>query len=107
MAETLPSGARIFLQGDVPEAVRWMRDMCEAHGNGCFDLAPECRNQADLMRDEWETITSGEKEAGPDSDIDEVEAGEEIQGAKQSEDVQLPLAWSSDTSAGWLPHNPL
>lgn len=85
MAETLKPGARVFLQGDVPEAVRWMRDKIEAYGGGGFDLAPECRNNRDLVRDEWETLGDA---AAP-------------QGA------QLPLTWSADATAGWLSENPL
>merc|ERR1711972_535373 len=60
MAETMPDGSRIFLQGDVPEAVRWMRDMFDRHGNGHFDLAPECRGTPELVRAEWETPVGSE-----------------------------------------------
>lgn len=94
MAETMPTGARIFLQGDVPEAVRWMRDMIEAHSDGAFALAPECQNQAGLSRTEWETKP-------------EAAEGEVDNNKVESPESQLPLGWSADCTAGWLPENPL
>lgn len=85
MAETMPPGARVFLQGDVPEAVRWMRDMFEMHGSDYFSLAPECYDS--VSRDEWETPNL----------------------AREEEDLAIgeDLRWSSDATAGWLPSNPL
>lgn len=115
MAETLAPGARVFLQGDVPEAVRWMRDMIEVHGGKRFDLAPECRNQEGLLRDEWES--SGNDQDGPlasgqtgDADQDvNLDVNEDPQDIvdSQSEQGQLPVTWSADPAAGWLPVNPL
>lgn len=107
MATTLAPGARVFLQGDVPEAVRWMRDMIEAHGDGCFALAPECINQPGLIRNEWET-----RQLLLEGDCDAQEHGEPFcdqdEGCEKSILApQLPLGWSIDATAGWLPENPL
>eukprot|EP00927_Polykrikos_kofoidii_P058545 TRINITY_DN53115_c0_g1_i1.p1 TRINITY_DN53115_c0_g1~~TRINITY_DN53115_c0_g1_i1.p1 ORF type:complete len:439 (+),score=63.88 TRINITY_DN53115_c0_g1_i1:32-1318(+) len=120
IAETLMPNGRIFLQGDVPEAVRWMRDMFERHGDGRFSLAAECRGAPNLMRAEWETPLTVE-----DGSLSEREEEEEVQPteteAKMAEprkrkrgqqapclqETRCPLAWSGDPSAGWLPENPL
>jgi len=102
MGETMQPGARVFLQGDVPEAVRWMRDMFERHGSDYFSLAPECFKSSD--RDEWET---------PSQDSCGRQGSDE--GEEQQEELDLlglearehGLRWSSDPTAGWLPGNPL
>jgi len=120
MAETLDIGARVFLQGDVPEAVRWMRDMIECHSCGRFALAPECRGTIGLMRSEWVTPSENgaeEEEEKGDSDdttqpmsasacegTDPSQIPKEIEPVKQS---VARLTWSADKAAGWLSENPL
>merc|ERR1712203_808562 len=102
IGETMAPGGRVFLQGDVPEAVRWMRDMFERHSSDFFTLAPECFESSD--RDEWET---------PSHTCDEPTGNDE--GEEQEEELDEPsaesghngLRWSADAAAGWLPCNPL
>lgn len=97
MGQTMPSGARVFLQGDVPEAVRWMRDMFERHGSSYFNLAPECYEA--FERHEWET--PNQDSCRTSNEADELEADD------PSLEVGGELRWSSDPTAGWLPSNPL
>jgi len=124
IAETMPSGSQVFLQGDVPEVVRWMRDMFERHGDGKFTLAPDCVGKEGLFRTDWESPMSEKEltdEAGKaDDGDDEDDAGEDkpdkpakrkrIAREIAAEPLQKatdPLKWSGDENAGWMPENPL
>lgn len=101
MGETLAAGARVFLQGDVPEAVRWMRDMFDLNGAGRYSLAPECRG-VHLCRSEWETPSPPETCA--DADCHQPNSS----GPESGELLARPtLRFSSDVDAGWLSENPL
>lgn len=102
VAETLTSGAQIFLQGDVPQAVRWMRDSFDRYGEGRFRLAPESMgkpaskpwgssNDAHVLgplNDEWQTPSDESEDMDRDSAL-------------------RPLVWSEEPEAGWLQYNPL
>lgn len=129
IAESLALGARVFLQGDVPEAVRWMRDMFELHGGGRFSIAPECRNQPGLFHDEWETPLDHEDATDIEEPVMEDAEGPLItlprartssvdslcealscyamRSVTKKTQSSNPLLWSSDASLGWLPSNPL
>lgn len=107
MAQTLQPGARVFLQGDVPEAVRWMRDMIEAYADGSFALANECQNRTDLIRAEWETRLGGKSGNAADVDGDAEDTDAKQQNLEDPEQRPLPLEWSANLKAGWLPENPL
>lgn len=96
MAKTLAPGARVFLQGDVPEAVRWMRDMFDLHGGGHFMLAPECRGDANLQRSEWETLACVQDTLEDDC------KDQDDPGTRPRE-----LTFSADVEAGWMIDNPL
>jgi len=43
IASVLKPGGRLVVQGDVPEPLRYIRNMVEQHGDGCFALSPENR----------------------------------------------------------------
>merc|ERR1712232_653538 len=117
MAATMAEGSRVFLQGDVPEVVRWMRDMFNRHGEDRFSLAPECQGASNLIRDEWVTPFNDDDAAagsGSDNSHDENEKGapprKRLRTAHEIEPLQQarnPLTWSADTTAGYLPENPL
>lgn len=120
IAELMKAGTHVFLQGDVPEAVRWMRDMFERHSKGCWELSQICRGGAPgLFRDEWETPLSGEADdVGADSGGEDDAAGEGADGKdskkrKRAHDIEplqqaaSPLQWSADASAGWLRDSPV
>jgi len=102
IGETLAAGARVFLQGDVPEAVRWMRDMFDLHGAGRFALAPECRGAEDLCRSEWET--PGLPETCSDAGCQLPKSSDSESGEPLSRPA---LRFSADADAGWLSENPL
>lgn len=120
MAQTLAPGARVFLQGDVPEAVRWMRDMMEQHGDDRFAIAPECQGQVGLIRDEWETtlgtdtiavqeesIAQGKPTLGTQDETSEFSMVGTQDDTSELHYGNTHLTWSADAFAGWLPSNPL
>jgi len=121
VVESLAPGVRIFLQGDVPEAVRWMRDMFERHAEGSVELAPECHGQAQPLREDWETPCNLEglpfEEADESAVTVDAAVGEFSESDKHSDAspravsdsprLHKRLSWSADISAGWLASNPL
>merc|ERR1712232_1336317 len=116
MADVMSVGSRVFLQGDIPEAVRWMRDMCERHCDGRFRLAPECLGTPGLIRDEWETPLDTDDAANTPHDDAVEDRDEPTQQDKANvsahkveplQSTSNPLAWSADPSAGFLCENPL
>eukprot|EP00929_Paragymnodinium_shiwhaense_P014562 TRINITY_DN12247_c0_g1_i1.p1 TRINITY_DN12247_c0_g1~~TRINITY_DN12247_c0_g1_i1.p1 ORF type:complete len:376 (+),score=101.20 TRINITY_DN12247_c0_g1_i1:75-1202(+) len=122
IAELMKTGAHVFLQGDVPEAVRWMRDMFERHSPGAWELSPLCRDGATgLFREEWETpLTADGEEAAMESGEEGDAAAEGADGKqdgtkkrKRVHDIEplqqaaSPLKWSGDATAGWLKDSPV
>jgi len=113
MAEVMSIGSRVFLQGDVPETLRWMRDMFDRHGGGRFSLAPESRGSPGLIRAEWETPLQDAAAVASDSDASQEGVPRkkkrrvgphEIAPLQQASNA---LTWSADATAGFLPENPL
>merc|ERR1712151_1129717 len=96
MAETMTSGSRVFLQGDVPEVIRWMRDMFEVHGSGQFSLSPECHGQPGLFREEWETPS---KETAVREDSLEEEGVEGEAGVSTPMDGQIASSEAAGSEA--------